>query len=89
MSSGQLLMKKEKISSSLTLEKSYFDLTMKSPGSRNRKNSEATDLSLEYLGAEDTLQKQVSFCQAISVSVNIVSYALHFTIFNGILVSCL
>lgn len=54
MSSGQLVVKKEKTSSSLPIIIAPIDLAVKTPGSNKRKNVGPMDLSLENVRVEDT-----------------------------------
>lgn len=61
MSSGLIVVKREKKSLPLSIKKYHIDLTMKNPNSHKRKTSEATDLNLENLGAKEALQKLFSF----------------------------
>lgn len=71
--SGLIVVKKEKTSFTLPLKKSHFDLTMKTPSYQKIKTSEATNFNMENLVAEKALQKLVSFSQAISIHVILVS----------------
>ena len=75
MSGDQLVVKKEKCSSSLPPKRPTVDLTVKILGSRKRKTVESTSLSLESLGTEEALQKLVSFSHAVSVDL----FSLHFS----------
>ena len=59
MSGGQLVVKKEKTSSSLPPKRTSIDLTIKPPGSQKRKLDETLDL--EILGVEEELRKSISF----------------------------
>lgn len=67
MSSGQLLVKKEKVASSLASKKSHINLPMKTLGSRKRKIVEDMDFCLKNLGPEEALRKLVSFSQDVYV----------------------
>lgn len=69
MSSGQLVVKKEKVSSSFPLKRTSIDLTVKTSGSKKRKIVGVVDLSLENLEEEDALRKLVSFSQGVSFNV--------------------
>lgn len=60
MTSGLIMVKKEKAASSLLLKRDHVDLTVKTPGSWKR-IVEAIDLSMENLGAEEALRKLDSF----------------------------
>ena len=73
MLKDQLTVKKEKNSSSLPPKRSTNDLIVKTPGPQKRKIVESIGLYLENLGAEEVLQKLVSFSQAIGVGFILVS----------------
>lgn len=73
MSSGLIILMKEKISFPLPLKESHINLTMKTLGSRKRKTSEAMDLNLENIGVEEVRQKFLYFSQAVIVRVTLVS----------------
>lgn len=61
MSSGLIMVKKEKISPFLPPKWAHIDLTIKTPSSRKRKTYEDTDLILENLGSKEALKNLVSF----------------------------
>lgn len=63
MSSGQLVVKKEKTSYSLPPKRTSIDLMVKTSGYQMRKSVEAMDLILEDIRGEDALLKLVSFSQ--------------------------
>lgn len=69
MSSGQLVVKKEKTLSSLPPKITSIDLMVKTLGSQKRKTVEAMNLSLENIGDEDALLKLVSLSQVVSAYV--------------------
>lgn len=69
MSNGQMVVKKDKTSSSLPIMRAHVDLTVKTTGSKKRKNVNPADLSLENLRVEDALRKLIFFSQAISTNI--------------------
>lgn len=68
MTSGLIMVKKEKFASSLPPKRAHIDLTVKTPSSLKRKTVEARDLRLENLGSVEALKKLVSFSQSVSAS---------------------
>lgn len=79
MLSGQLVVKKEKTSSSRPPNRVMINLSMKAHGSKKRKTSEIPDLNLESLGAEEAMEKLISFSQVVSTFK---SFFLLYLIFN-------
>lgn len=61
MSSGLIIVKKEKVFSTLHPKRAHIDLTVKMPGSWERKTAEVTYLSLENLRDKEAFRKLVSF----------------------------
>lgn len=70
MTSGLIMVKKEKFASSLPPKRAHIDLTIKTPSSRRRKTVEATDLILEDLGPKEDLKKLISFFLIYKCFVN-------------------
>ena len=70
MSSGQMVVKNEKVSSSFPIKRTFINLTLKTLGCKKRKTARTVGLSLENLEVEDALQKLVSF--SLDVSANII-----------------
>lgn len=68
MSNGLIVVKKEKVASSLPPKRAHINLTVKALGSQKTKNNKAMNLSLENLGSKETLRKLASFSQAVSIS---------------------
>ena len=65
MSSGQMVVKKQKNFPSIPTMRAPIYLTVKTPRSRKRKTFGAVDMCLENLSIEDSLRKLISFSQAV------------------------
>ncbi|XP_042758261.2 uncharacterized protein LOC111907220 isoform X1 [Lactuca sativa] len=78
ISTGQLVIKKEKASSSLPPKRTSIYLTVKTPGSKKRKSAGTTNLGLKNLGVEEALLKLISFSQFVSI-FKLISTILLFT----------
>ncbi|KAL7583141.1 hypothetical protein Lser_V15G42752 [Lactuca serriola] len=76
MSSGLIVVKKEKTAFPLPLKKYEIGLTVKTLGSRKRKTSEATNLNLGNLGAEEVSSHVSQFVADIRIRTEEVERAL-------------